>query len=148
MDFILISRKDCRRPGRRFITRGVNNDGHAANFVETESIFVYREKGNKINIGSLVQIRGSIPMIWTSAPNMKWTPRVKIHKDFNESKAAAINHFAEAKKYYGDHYLVNLIDKKGDQKKLGNEFAKLHESLDDKCIKYVWFDFHDECKKM
>lgn len=40
LDFILISRKDCRRPGRRFITRGLDREGNAANFVETEHIFV------------------------------------------------------------------------------------------------------------
>lgn len=40
IDFILISRKDCRRPGRRFVTRGIDREGNAANFVETEHIFV------------------------------------------------------------------------------------------------------------
>ena len=35
-EFALISRKDYRRPGRRFITRGLDNEGNAANFVETE----------------------------------------------------------------------------------------------------------------
>jgi len=39
-DFILIGRKDCRRPGRRFITRGLDLDGHAANFVETEQLII------------------------------------------------------------------------------------------------------------
>lgn len=38
MDFALISRRDCRRPGRRFITRGLDRDGAAANFCETEHI--------------------------------------------------------------------------------------------------------------
>jgi hypothetical protein len=37
--FKLISRKDCRRPGRRFLVRGLDEDGNAANFVETEHIF-------------------------------------------------------------------------------------------------------------
>ena len=32
MDFALISRRDSRRPGRRFITRGLDKDGAAANF--------------------------------------------------------------------------------------------------------------------
>jgi len=41
VDFYLISRKDCRRPGRRFITRGLDQDGNAANFVETEHVFVH-----------------------------------------------------------------------------------------------------------
>lgn len=39
-DFCLVSRKDCRRPGRRFITRGIDMDGCVANFCETEHIFV------------------------------------------------------------------------------------------------------------
>ena len=42
-DFILVSRKDCRRMGRRFITRGLDRQGNAANFVETEHIFVHHE---------------------------------------------------------------------------------------------------------
>ena len=38
IDFAIVSRKDCRRPGRRFITRGLDRDGAAANFCETEHI--------------------------------------------------------------------------------------------------------------
>lgn len=38
-EFYLISKKDCRRPGRRFICRGLDEKGNAANFVETEHIF-------------------------------------------------------------------------------------------------------------
>jgi phosphatidylinositol 4-phosphatase len=38
IDFALISRKDVRRPGRRFVVRGLNSDGHAANFAETEQV--------------------------------------------------------------------------------------------------------------
>ena len=41
--FILISRKDCRRPGRRFIVRGLDNDGNAANFCETEHIITHKK---------------------------------------------------------------------------------------------------------
>ena len=37
-DFALVSRKDCRRPGRRFISRGLDKEGNASNFVETEHI--------------------------------------------------------------------------------------------------------------
>lgn len=37
-DFVLLSKKDCRRPGRRFLVRGIDKDGCVANFVETEHI--------------------------------------------------------------------------------------------------------------
>ena len=36
--FVLISRKDARRMGRRFVVRGLDKEGHAANFCETEHI--------------------------------------------------------------------------------------------------------------
>ena len=36
--FVLISRKDARRMGRRFVVRGLDREGHAANFCETEHI--------------------------------------------------------------------------------------------------------------
>ena len=44
IEFNLVSRKDCRRPGRRFISRGLDSEGNAANFVETEHIFVHYQK--------------------------------------------------------------------------------------------------------
>jgi len=80
LGFKLISRKDCRRPGRRFLVRGLDEDGNAANFVETEHIFT-----NKDSVASHVQIRGSIPLKWTMTPNMKWEPPVEISPNFDES---------------------------------------------------------------
>jgi len=49
---------------------------------------------------------------------------------------------------YGPQYLVNLIDKKGSQQRIGNEMTKIHSDLKDDDLKYVWFDFHGECKNM
>lgn len=67
--------------GRRFITRGLDQDGNAANFVETEHIFVHHEIDHMV-VASYVQIRGSIPLLWTMKPNLKWSPPVKINKNF------------------------------------------------------------------
>lgn len=36
----LISRLSCERAGTRFNVRGVNDDGHVANFVETEQVSI------------------------------------------------------------------------------------------------------------
>lgn len=35
----LISRLSCERAGTRFNVRGTNDDGHVANFVETEQVY-------------------------------------------------------------------------------------------------------------
>ena len=117
--FYLVSRKDCRRPGRRFITRGLDREGNAANFAETEHIFVQFEKSH-MNVASYVQIRGSIPLIWSMKPNLKWSPPVIPNPNFLGSKMAAEVHFKNTKPLYGQQYMVNLIDKKGSQKKIGD----------------------------
>jgi hypothetical protein len=70
IDFALVSRKDCTRPGRRFITRGLDREGNAANFVETEHIFVQYDQNQRMKVGAYVQIRGSIPLLWTMKPNL------------------------------------------------------------------------------
>ena len=31
----------------------------------------------------MVQIRGSIPLLWTMKPNLKWSPPVKINQNFH-----------------------------------------------------------------
>ena len=118
-DFYLVSRKDCRRPGRRFITRGLDQEGNAANFVETEHIFVHFTGQDEMKIASLVQIRGSIPLIWSMKPNLKWEPPVNINSNFDYSLLAAEQHFKQTKRIYGNQYLVNLIDNKKAQKKIG-----------------------------
>lgn len=43
---------------------------------------------------------------------------------------------------------MNLIDKKGSQKRLGDYFDKMHNCIDDDAFKLIWFDFHHECRKM
>ena len=36
----LLSRLSCERAGTRFNVRGTNDDGHVANFVETEQVIL------------------------------------------------------------------------------------------------------------
>jgi hypothetical protein len=54
-----ISRLSWKRAGARFRTRGIDDDGQVANFVETEVILA---------LGSVcvsyVQVRGSVPLFW------------------------------------------------------------------------------------
>jgi hypothetical protein len=73
----LISKKDIRRPGKRFLVRGLDQKGNAANCVETEHLIVVHDN-NFFKVGSYVQTRGSIPLFWEQKPSMKWSPSVKI----------------------------------------------------------------------
>lgn len=55
----LISRLSCERAGTRFNVRGTNDNGHVANFVETEQVIFLDNK-----VSSFILIRGSIPLFW------------------------------------------------------------------------------------
>jgi hypothetical protein len=112
-DFALISKKDCRRPGRRFIVRGIDRDGNVANFVETEHVITLYESGDAMRVATYIQTRGSIPALWSQKPNMKWSPPVRIHSNKDESLSLARKHVEEMKSNYGEQVFINLIDKKG-----------------------------------
>lgn len=146
-DYILISRRDKRRNGTRFNTRGLDEYGNAVNFVETEQICAYWED-NAFTLMAHVQIRGSIPLIWQQKPNISWMPRPKISNSTQQNISAAELHFNELYQTYGGVSLVNLIDKKGSQKTIGTVFTNLVETQNNKLLKYIWFDFHHECKNM
>lgn len=58
----LISRLSCRRAGTRFNSRGIDDDGNVANFVETETLLYHPSS----LCFSYAQIRGSVGWIFIS----------------------------------------------------------------------------------
>jgi phosphatidylinositol 4-phosphatase len=57
-DYIVVSRRSRDRAGLRYQRRGVDEQAHVANFVESESVMRVEREGF-INVFSYVQIRGS-----------------------------------------------------------------------------------------
>lgn len=145
--FIIISRRDKSRAGMRFISRGADDSGNVSNFAETEQILTFLNDDN-YEIFTYLQTRGSIPLLWKQSPNLKWTPSVVINNNLIKSKSAFENHMFKLKKAYKENFLINLIDKKGSQKRIGEALSDMIRSFNDPSVKYTWFDFHDECKKM
>ena len=158
--YIVIARKDSRRSGMRFLIRGSDSNGNVANFVETEEILVLKDKNeaNITNVLSFLQIRGSIPLIWKQDPNFQLNPKIVPKDSEKDNLEAFTNHMDEMMKNYQRVTIVNLIDKKKDQKKIGDCYAKICSLYNEKKtssdkdkfspVTYVWFDFHSECRKM
>ena len=143
----LLSRRDKSRGGLRFLSRGSDDKGNCTNFVETEQIFcVNIESGYRFF--SHLQVRGSIPFLWKQTPNLKWAPSVKIEVNPQKNVAAYSAHAKSMLKNYDETTFVNLIDKKSWQLQLGNKLDELHKQVPHPKIHLVWFDFHNECKKM
>ncbi|GMF20549.1 unnamed protein product [Phytophthora lilii] len=130
--------------------RGIDDDGNVANFVETEQICLF-EDGRQT---SFVQIRGSIPVFWSSPVTMKYAPKVYQAGDVERDVAAFQKHAYELMSHYGRVLFVNLIDKKKEQLKLGEAMAKTVADAATKdshilaAVRLVWFDFHRECRNM
>lgn len=67
-NYILISRRSCFRAGTRYYMRGVDSEGHAANFVETEQIVEYDNTRS-----SFVQVGASSSCWPPQFPPPLWT---------------------------------------------------------------------------
>jgi hypothetical protein len=63
VSILVIARRNWHRAGRRYTTRGIDNDGYASNFVETEQIIYLNNNngggnGGSVQVASHVQTRG------------------------------------------------------------------------------------------
>ncbi|KAN0039756.1 hypothetical protein ACTA71_006992 [Dictyostelium dimigraforme] len=140
--FTLISRRNLNRSGTRYNVRGIDKKGNVANNVETEQIIEIKEN----TFTSFVQVRGSIPLLWSQFPTLKYKPAVTFYGNEKENSNALEQHFNQLHKTYGPTTVVNLIDRKGAELKLGEAYEERVKSMKD--VHYVWFDFHSICKGM
>ncbi|XP_043921459.1 phosphatidylinositol-3-phosphatase SAC1 [Protopterus annectens] len=141
-NWILISRRSCFRAGVRYYIRGIDSEGHAANFVETEQIVQY--SGSK---ASFVQTRGSIPFFWSQRPNLRYKPKPQISKTVNHMDGFQ-RHFDSQIISYGKQVVLNLVNQKGSEKPLEQAFSKMVSSMNNGMVRYIAFDFHKECSHM
>jgi len=107
----LISRRSRHYAGTRYLKRGVNEKGRVANDVETEQIlFEDVPEGSPMQITSVVQNRGSIPLFWsqeTSRLNIK--PDITLSRKDQNYQATRL-HFQNLVKRYGNPIIIlNLI---------------------------------------
>ncbi|KAF4100225.1 phosphatidylinositol-3-phosphatase SAC1-A [Onychostoma macrolepis] len=141
-EWILISRRSCFRAGVRYYVRGIDSEGHAANFVETEQIVQYSNAR-----ASFVQTRGSMPFFWSQRPNLRYKPKPQISTDTNHMDGFR-RHFESQVLIYGKQVILNLVNQKGSELPLEQAFAKMVNGVEDGLIKYIAYDFHKECSKM
>jgi len=157
-DFLLtlISRRSIKRAGLRYLRRGVDDEGHAANSVETEQILstpLWDSAQDRIY--SFTQFRGSIPLFFSQSPySLKPIP---MFWGSPETNATAFKlHFANLAARYGNIQVASLVDKHGSEFKIGEAFEKQaavlnsNGGIDGKGTQlgFKWFDFHNVCRGM
>jgi len=124
----LIARRSRHYAGTRYLKRGVNEKGRVANDVETEQIVCedapegadqtkkVDPEGCPVQISSVVQNRGSIPLFWsqeTSRLNIK--PDIILSKKDNKYHATRL-HFENLVKRYGNPIIVLSLIKTREKK--------------------------------
>ncbi|KAL4970332.1 SacI domain protein [Aspergillus stella-maris] len=154
-DFLLtlISRRSVKRPGLRYLRRGVDDDGNTANTVETEQILSVPDWDPSRNVYSYLQLRGSIPLYFSQSP-YSFKPVPVMHHSTETNQFAFERHFRTISRRYGKIQAVSLIDKRPPESKLGEQYEKYAQELnkaggiDGAPLGFEWFDFHNECRGM
>ncbi|KAG2717798.1 hypothetical protein I3843_03G190900 [Carya illinoinensis] len=148
----LIARRSRHYAGTRYLKRGVNEKGRVANDVETEQIvFEDVPEGFPMQISSVVQNRGSIPLFWsqeTSRLNMK--PDIILSKKDQNFEATRLHFENLVNRYENPIIILNLIkthEKKPRESILRAEFANaidfINKSLpEENRLKFLHWDLH------
>ena len=141
VQFVLITRRSQNYAGVRYKTRGVNDDGHVANFCESEQIVIYENF-----LCSYCQLRGSVPIFFEQsgtgvATNIKRTRELTIN--------AFTRHLQEIGQDYSLIYAINLLnEKKKIEIPLIYEFeSQVRFKKNSNNFRYIFFDLQNKCKK-
>ncbi|KJZ77345.1 hypothetical protein HIM_03069 [Hirsutella minnesotensis 3608] len=146
----LISRRSRYRGGTRYFTRGVDEDGHVANYNETEQVVILNDSssglggyagssdmqsgkfgasaGREMQIMSYVQTRGSVPTYWSEINSLRYVPKLQV-RSTEAAITAAQKHFDEQIRLYGDNYLINLVNQKGRECRVKDSYERMVETL-------------------
>ncbi|KAJ3610230.1 hypothetical protein NHX12_022324 [Muraenolepis orangiensis] len=138
----LISRRSRHRAGMRYKRRGVDTDGHVANYVETEQLIHVHS-----HTLSFVQSRGSVPVFWSQA-GYRYNPRPRLEKGEKETVPYFASHFDEQLRLYKKQVIINLVDQGGREKIIGDSYLKQVLLYNNQNLTYVSFDFHEHCRGM
>ncbi|EIE26553.1 hypothetical protein COCSUDRAFT_11753, partial [Coccomyxa subellipsoidea C-169] len=144
----LIARRSAQRPGVRHWRRGAEPTGKVANFVETEQLVELTAQGssNPAVVSSFVQVRGSIPLLWSQIPNIKYKPTTRISPP-SVYEPAFDNHINDLISSYQNVLAVNLANQNGSEGILGKAFKEEAERFAKvkPGFEVISFDFHKEC---
>ncbi|KAL4077324.1 SacI homology domain-containing protein [Scleroderma yunnanense] len=148
VQYIIASRRSRNRAGLRYQRRGIDDEAHVANFVETETI-VKIQRDSMSNVFSFVQIRGSVPLYWTqSGYSLKPPPVLAPERSPEQNLDAMKRHFQATLPIYGPHTIVNLAEQRGKESTLCNAYEAYVDQMGNKDVSYYAYDFHHETRGM
>ncbi|ODN00591.1 Synaptojanin-1 [Orchesella cincta] len=143
----VVSRLSCERAGTRFNVRGTNDDGHVANFVETEQMIMTDNE-----ISSFLQTRGSVPLFWEQPGVQVGSHKVRLSRGPEAACSALDKHLYLLRERYGKQAIVNLlgtnmVGSKEGEAMLSSLFHSQHVGNPDFVdMPHILFDYHQEVR--
>ncbi|KAG9323780.1 hypothetical protein KVV02_000833 [Mortierella alpina] len=141
----VISRLSSKRAGTRYNTRGIDDTGSAANFVETETIL-----SNSEWCFAYTQIRGSVPVFWEQQGLQLASHKIQLSRGPEATKPAVRRHFEELIQKYEDVHILDLLGSKDQgEVTLSQEYRTQVEDLGSQILKNLHmtrFDYHSQVK--
>ncbi|KAK9864404.1 hypothetical protein WJX84_006665 [Apatococcus fuscideae] len=141
----LIARRSTARAGVRHWRRGADPQGNVANFVETEQLIEFQ--GPHIGIvACFIQLRGSIPLLWSQLPNIRYKPTTRLAPPAAYTPAFD-RHFSSLVEDYKGVVAINLANQSGSEGVLSKAFEQESRrfSKASSGMRLVPFDFHKQC---
>ncbi|THH26808.1 hypothetical protein EUX98_g7380 [Antrodiella citrinella] len=139
----LISRLGWKRAGTRFNTRGVDDDGNTANFVEKP----YSVQTNIALATYSLVILGPL-VFWEQQGLQTFGQKIQITRP-QASQPAFERHFAQLSQEYGYVHAVNLLGTKENEATLTSAYERSLRSAPDlfgNNVSFTNFDFHNMVK--
>ncbi|KAI8067453.1 SacI homology domain-containing protein [Gongronella butleri] len=146
-DVSILSKLSCKRAGTRFNVRGVDDNGHVANFVETETV-VCSER----TCYAFTQIRGSVPLFWEQQGMQLVNHKIQLGRGADATQPAVKRHVDELLQRYDAVCCVNLLstdkERNAGEATLDRAFNVAIQRLGQPpdVVAMVNFDLHAECR--
>lgn len=132
----VVSRLSSERAGTRYNMRGIDDDGHTANFVETETMLMV----DKLTF-SYVQLRGSVPIFWEQQGLQALSAKIQVTRTGAASLPAFQQHMDDLLTEYQSVCVLDLLGTREAERALSDAY-KTHLSELDVRVPYVHCDFH------
>ncbi|KAG0175793.1 inositol polyphosphate 5-phosphatase [Apophysomyces sp. BC1021] len=160
-DLSVISKLSCKRAGTRFNARGIDDNGHVANFVETE-VVLYSDR----MCYAFSQIRGSVPgkperfisiflltqmsVFWEQQGMQLVNHKIQISRGPGATQPAVNRHFKELVDRYNAVCNINLLSERENtgESLLGTTYNSSVQQLQfpKNAVRMMNFDLHAECR--
>ncbi|KAI9305413.1 SacI homology domain-containing protein [Cunninghamella echinulata] len=143
-DLSIVSKLSCKRAGTRFNSRGIDDNGNVANFVETETVLC-----SDHTCYSFTQIRGSVPVFWEQQGVQLVNHKIQIARGPDATQPAVKRHFDELVKRYKSVCTINLLSatpSDNGEVLLSNAYSTAIQRLRMNTVSMIHFDLHAECR--